>query len=54
MAENLNEYFSSLFTREDISALPVSETKFGWTESDYLGQVSVFNIADLQTIRKSN
>ena len=28
MAENLNEYFSSVFTREDISALPVSETKF--------------------------
>ena len=23
MAENLNEYFSSVFTREDISALPV-------------------------------
>ena len=28
MAENLNEYFSSVFTREDTSALPVPETKF--------------------------
>ena len=27
-AENLNEYFSSVFTREDISTLPVLETKF--------------------------
>ena len=25
MAENLNEYFSSVFTREDISILPVLE-----------------------------
>ena len=28
MAENLNEYFRSVFTREDISILPVLETKF--------------------------
>ena len=28
MAEKLNEYFSSVFTREDINALPVSEIKF--------------------------
>ena len=28
MAENLNECFISVFTREDISALPVPETKF--------------------------
>ena len=28
MAENLNEYFSSVFTREDISISPVLETKF--------------------------
>ena len=27
MAENLNKYFSSVFTREDISTLPVLETK---------------------------
>ena len=37
MAENLNEYFSSVFTREDTSALPVPETKFEGRESDYLG-----------------
>ena len=40
MAENLNEYFSSVFTREDI-ALPVTETKFEGRESDYLGQLIV-------------
>ena len=28
MAENLNEYFMSVFTREDISIFPVLETKF--------------------------
>ena len=41
MAENLNEYFSSVFTRIDISALPVPETKFEGRESDYLGQLIV-------------
>ena len=41
MAENLNEYFSSMFTREDISALPELETKFEGRESDYLGQLFV-------------
>ena len=41
MAENLNEYFSSVFTREDISILPVLETKFEGREFDYLGQVIV-------------
>ena len=41
MAENINEYFSSVFTREDISALPVPETKFEGRESDYLGQLIV-------------
>ena len=38
MAENLNEFFNSVFTREDISALPVPETKFEGRVSDYLGQ----------------
>ena len=37
-AENLNEYFSSVFTREDISTLPVLETKFEGRECDYLGR----------------
>ena len=41
MAENRNEYFSSLFTSEDISALPVPETKFEGRESDYLVQLIV-------------
>ena len=41
MAENLNEYFSSVFTREDISILPVLETKFEGSEFDYLGHLTV-------------
>ena len=41
MAENLNEHLSCAFTRKDISALPVSETKFEGRESDYLGQLIV-------------
>ena len=41
MAENINEYFSSVFTREDISALPVPETTFEGREFDYLGQLIV-------------
>ena len=41
MAENLNEYFSSVFTREYISTLPVLETKFEGRESDYLGQLII-------------
>ena len=28
MAEDLNGYFSSVFTREDFSALPVPDAKF--------------------------
>ena len=38
MAENLNEYFSSV---EDISILPVLESKFEGRECDYLGQLIV-------------
>ena len=41
MAENLNEYFSSVFNKEDISILPVLETKFEGREFDYLGQLIV-------------
>ena len=41
MAENLNEYFSSEFTREGISIFPVLETKFEGRESDYLGKLIV-------------
>ena len=41
MAENLNEYFSSVFIREEISSLPILETWFEVRESDYLGQLIV-------------
>ena len=32
MAEELNMHFSSVFTREDTSSLPVPETKFNGGE----------------------
>ena len=41
MAENLNGYFSSVFTKEDISSLPVAEAKFQEVKSDYLGPLVV-------------
>ena len=37
MAEELNMHFSSVFTREDTSSLPVSETKFNGPEGKCLG-----------------
>ena len=39
MAEELNMYFSSVFTREDTSSLPVPETKFEGSEGERLGQL---------------
>ena len=39
MAEDLNEYFSSVFTTEDISTLPF--TKFEGSKSEHLGQLFV-------------
>ena len=36
MSQNLNEYISSVFTREDICILQVLETKFEGREFDYL------------------
>ena len=36
MAENLNENFSSMFTREDISELPIPEATFEKRKSDEL------------------
>ena len=39
--EDLNGYFSSVFTREDISSLPVPDAKFQEVKSDYLGQLIV-------------
>ena len=41
MLEDLNGYFSSVFTREDISSLPVPGAKFHEAKSDYLGQLIV-------------
>ena len=41
MAEDLNGYFSSVFTREDISSLPVPDAKFEEAKSDYLGQLII-------------
>ena len=34
MAEDLNGYFISVFTREDISSLPVPDAKFQEVKSD--------------------
>ena len=41
LAEYLNGYFSSVFTREDISSLPVPDASFQEDNSDYLGQLIV-------------
>ena len=41
MAEVLNEYFSSVFTTEDINSLPVPFTKFEGSKSEHLGQLFV-------------
>ena len=41
MAEVLNEYFSSVFTTEDTSSLPVPFNKFEGSKSEHLGQLFV-------------
>ena len=41
MAEELNMHFSSVFTRENTSSLPVPETKFKGSEGEMLGQLVV-------------
>ena len=41
MAEELNLQFSSVFTREDTSSLPVPETKFNGSEGESLRQLVV-------------
>ena len=41
MAEDLNGYFSSVFTREHISSLPIPDAKFQEAKSYYLGQLIV-------------
>ena len=40
MAEELDMHFSSVFTREDTSSLPVPETKFKGSEGERFGAVS--------------
>ena len=41
MADELDMHFSSVFTREDTSSVPVPETKFNGSEGEMLGQVLV-------------
>ena len=41
IAEELNIHFSSVFTREDTSSLPVPETKSNGPEGEMLGQLVV-------------
>ena len=41
MAEVLNKYFSSVFTTENISSLPVPFTKFEGNTSEHLWQIFV-------------
>ena len=41
MAEDLNRYFSSVFTRENSSSLPVTGATFLEAKLDYLGQLIV-------------
>ena len=45
LAEYLNGYTSSVFTREDISSLPVPDVKFQKRTSDYLEQLIVTPVA---------
>ena len=41
MVEDLNGYFSSVFTRENISSLPIPDAKFQEAKSDYLGPLVI-------------
>ena len=41
MAEELNMHFSTVFTREDTSSLPVPETKYNGSEGESLGRLVV-------------
>ena len=52
MAEALNEYFSSVFTTEDISSLPVPFTKFEGNKSEHLGQLCVIPKMIAKKIKK--
>ena len=52
IAKVLNEYFSSVFTTEDISSLPVPFTKFEGNKSEHLGQLFVTPEMIAQKIKK--
>ena len=52
MAEVLNEYFSSVFTTEDVSSLPVPFTKFEGNKSEHLRQLFVIPEMIAQKIKK--
>ena len=54
MAEVLNEYFSSVFTTEDISSLPVPFTIFEGNKSEHLGQLFVTPVMITNKIKKMN
>ena len=52
MAEVLNEHFSSVFTTEDISSLPITVTKFEGNKSDHFGQLFVTSEMIAKKIKK--
>ena len=52
MTEVLNKYFSSVFTTEDISSLPVPFTKFEGSKSEHLGQLFVIPEMIAKKIKK--
>ena len=42
MAENLNHFFNSVFSLEEVGSLPIQATKFKKTEADdYIGMLFV-------------
>ena len=54
MAEDLNGYFSSVFTKEDISSLPVADAKFQEAKSNYLVVVIPEMVAKKIKAKKDN
>ena len=50
MAKELKKQFSSVFTKEDTSSLPVPETKFNGSEGERLGQLVLFPTVVASTI----
>ena len=51
MTEVLNEYFSTVFTTEDISSFPVLFTKFEGNKSEHLGQLFITPEMITETIK---